>query len=191
MDPTSDANVIAGISLFVSVLTFFFYFKDRRREKFQLGHDYVKQLIEWHGETVEVLINLRGAVSKSNDGEKSPLLCKLSSQIEKGRFFFPNIDKMDDFGKEKPLAYQGYRNLTLDFLVYSYNLFSRKDASKYLKHAEVLQREFTSIVFQIVRPREHLEEIKQLTDKFYASDSIFEDYLDKDPTSIQFIHYNE
>jgi len=36
-----------------------------------------------------------------------------------------------------------------------------------------------------------LEEIKQLTDKFYASDSIFEDYLDKDPTSIQFIHYNE
>ena len=39
MDPTSDANVIAGISLFVSVLTFFFYFKDRRREKFQLGHE--------------------------------------------------------------------------------------------------------------------------------------------------------
>jgi hypothetical protein len=58
MDTASDANVIAGVSLFISLLTFYFYFKDRRRGRFQLVHEYVKQLIEWHGETVEILINL-------------------------------------------------------------------------------------------------------------------------------------
>ena len=191
MDSATGANIIAAISLLVSGSTFFFYFKDRRREKFQLVNDYVKQLIEWHSETVELLISLRNPANQVDSSIKSALLCKLSSQIEKGRFYFPNIDKNDEFGNDKPLAYQGYRNLTLDFLVSSYDLFSQKDPNRYLKHAEVLQREFTSIVFQVVRPREHLLEIKRLTDKFFTSDSIFEDYLNKDPDSIHFMHFDE
>jgi hypothetical protein len=188
MNSAAGANMIAAFSLLVSGVTFLFYFKDRRREKFQLVNNYLKQLLEWHGDTVQILISLRNSVSQTDSPDKSSLLCKLSGQIEKGRFFFPNIDKNDGFGNEKPVAYQGYRNLTLDFLVYSYNLFSKKNASHFIRHAEVLQREFTSIVYQVVRPKDNLQEIKRLTDKFYAYESIFEDYLEKDPNSIQFMH---
>lgn len=80
------------------------------------------------------------------------MLAKLSSLIESGRFYFPNIDRKDGFGKQKPIAYQGYRNVILDFLVYEYQLFEKDDYVQYLKHAESLQRLFTSYVFQYLEP---------------------------------------
>lgn len=181
------ANVFSLVSLGLAATSFYFYFRDRRREKYSIVSEYCRQLIEWHGMTVEVLIRLRSETIDGSDEKKTDLLMQLSAQIEKGRFYFPNVDKNDGFGKEKPIAYQGYRNLTLDFLVYSYNLFSRNDARVFLKHAEVLQREFTSIIFSVVRPKETLEEIKSLTDKFLAPDKIFEDYLQHDPHSVQFM----
>jgi hypothetical protein len=188
MDPAVGANIIAGFSLFVAGFTFYYFLKDHRREKFLLVNEYLKQLLEWHGETVEILIRLRDSVNHPDSPGKNELLTRLSAQIEKGRFFFPNIDKGDGFGKEKPAAYQGYRNLALEFLVITYDLFGKKKASDYVSHAETLQREFTSIVFQVVRPKENLQEIKRLTDKFYASESILEDYLEKDPNSIHFFY---
>jgi hypothetical protein len=190
MDMNSDylSVFISFASFVISIVAITFYFKDRKREKFALVNEYFKQLLEWHGETVEILISLRNSVSQDGMPERSVLMCKLSSQIEKGRFFFPNIDLKDDFGSEKPEAYQGYRNLAIDFLVYSYNLFSKKNPSHYLKHAENMQREFTSIVFQVVRPRKNLQEIKKLTNRFYMPSKIFEDYLEKNPDSIRFMH---
>ena len=180
--------LISFASFLISIAGFLYYFKDRKREKFILVNDYFKQLLEWHGDTVEILIKLRNLASQPEAPDRSELLCKLSSQIEKGRFFFPNIDLNDGFGKEKPEAYQGYRNLAIDFLVFSYNLFSKKNASHYLKHSEILQREFTSIVFLVVRPQDNLKEIKRLTNRFHVSERIFEDYLEKDPDSLRFMH---
>jgi hypothetical protein len=180
-------NVLSVVSLALAGSTFYYYFSDRKKEKYSIVNEYCKQLIAWHAETVELLIGLRNTTETGDNERKANLLTGLSAQIEKGRFYFPNIDKQDGFGNNKPIAYQGYRNLTLDFLVYSYNLFSKSDASKFLKHAEVLQREFTSIIFSVVRPKETLEEIKGLTDKFLAPDKIFEDYLKRDPNSIPFM----
>jgi hypothetical protein len=180
-------NVVSIVSLVLAGTTFYFYFRDRKREKYAIVSDYCKQLIEWHGDTVEILIGLRNVTKDEDKGKKKDLLTELSAQIEKGRFYFPNIERGDGFGNDKPIAYQGYRNLTLDFLVYSYNLFIKEDAGQFLKHAEVLQREFTSIIFSVVRPKEILEEIKGLTDKFLAPDKIFDDYLKHDPNSVQFM----
>jgi hypothetical protein len=181
-------NLIAGISLIVSAITICLYILDRKRVKFQILNEYTKQLLEWHGETVEILIKLRLNTELKKNYDKTELLAKLSSQIEKGRFFFPNINLKDHFGNEKQTAYQGYRNLTLDFLVYSFNLFSEESASDYIKHAEELQREFTSIVFEIVRPKENLEEIRKLTDKYFTKEHIFENYLEKKPEAVKFMH---
>jgi hypothetical protein len=178
-------NVLSVVSLAFAGTTFYFYFRDRKREKYSIASDYCRQLMEWHGETVEILIGLRNATQDKD--KKKDFLTKLSAQIEKGRFYFPNIDKGNRFGKDKPIAYQGYRNLTLDFLVYSYNLFDKDDAGQFLEHAAVFQREFTSIIFSVVRPKETLEEIKGLTDKFLAPDKIFDDYLKHAPNSIQFM----
>lgn len=180
-------NILSLLSILIAGITSYFYFRDRKKERYAIVSDYCKQLIEWHGRTVEILIELRVFTREGNRSKTKELLMNLSSQIEKGRFYFPNIDRYNGFGNDKPIAYRGYRNLTLDFLVYSYNLFNREDASNFLRHAEVLQREFTSIVFSVVRPKETLDEINQLTDKFLAIDKIFEDYLKQDPTSVQFM----
>jgi hypothetical protein len=190
MDFSSNffTNLIAGISLFVSSITIFLYFSDRKRVKFQILTEYTKQLLDWHGSTVEILIKLRLYSENKGDFNKTELLSNLSCQIEKGRFFFPNIILKDDFGSDKQIAYQGYRNLTLDFLVYSYNLFSQENASEYIKHAKELQREFTSIVFEILRPKENLDEIRKLTDKYFTKEHIFENYLEKKPEAVRFMH---
>ena len=192
MDFSSNffTNLIAGISLLVSAITIYLYFSDRRRVKFQILTEYTKQLLDWHGSTVEILIKLRLYTENKGDYDKTELLANLSCQIEKGRFFFPNINLKDNFGNEKQFAYQGYRNLALDFLVYSYNLFSEGNASEYIKHAEELQREFTSIVFEILRPKENLDEIRKLTDKYFTKEHIFENYLEKKPEAVRFMYRN-
>ncbi|QKZ13730.1 hypothetical protein [Spirosoma sp. KUDC1026] len=185
IDSSAIANFISGISLTVSTVTLYFFIRDRSKQKYAIANEYTKQLLEWHSMTVEVLIKLRSCSAEN----KEDLLSRLSTQIEKGRFYFPNINKDDGFGLEKPTAYQGYRNLTLDFLVYSYNLFNKKNCQDFHDHAVILQREFTSNIFQILRPKELLNEIKFLTDKFYASNEIFEDFLSKEANAQIFTHH--
>ncbi len=70
---------------------------------------------------IEILIYLQ--LNNVDHDLKMKKLSKLSSLIEQGRFYFPNIDRGDGFGKDKPSAYQGYRNIVLDTLVYLYQIF--------------------------------------------------------------------
>jgi hypothetical protein len=167
-------NIISFTSLIVAATTTYFYFRDRKKDKFLIITEYQKGLLEWYSKTIEILILLRCA-NMETEREKS--LAFLSSQIEIGRFFFPNITATNGFGSEKPLAYQGYRNLSLDFLVYSYNILKRQDYQNNHKELEVFQREFTSIVFNIINPKDYLKQIKKMTDKYFADEKIFEDYI--------------
>lgn len=120
-------------------------------KKYELTYQYYNDILQWHNETVEVLIYLR--LSEPDSESRTTNLTKLSKLIEQGRFYFPNVNKGDCFGNNKPFAYQGYRNVILDFLVYSYQLFIRSDYMHYVKHAEQLQRLFTSYVFQYLEPQ--------------------------------------
>jgi hypothetical protein len=95
----------------------------------------------------------------------------------------------NDFGHEKPTAYRGYRNLMLDFLVYSYRLYSRPNAASYIKHAEILEREFTSLLFEIINPKDFLIETKKTTKKTFTKDLVFEDFLNSNPEVLrEYIH---
>ena len=127
-----------------------FFLRDRRHARYAIENDYTKSLLDWHLQVVEIFLRLRLAGETSSNDLRSGELARLSALIEQGRFFFPNII-IDDFGNEKPPAYRGYRNLALDMLVASYNLFLGGDKTK-KNRAETLQRHFTSIVFEIVRP---------------------------------------
>jgi hypothetical protein len=150
--------------------------------------------MEWYSETIEVLFLLKFKTKKDVVDEKSftENLSKLSSLIERGRFFFPNIDKKNGFGNEKPTAYRGYRNLALDFLVASYNLFyDPQNRINNLDQAEQLSRHFTSIIFEVIRPKENLQLIKSMTDRYFVKEEIFEDFINKkDPSVIEFIWQN-
>lgn len=184
-------NLISLLSLTFTAIISLFYFRDRKHIKFQLSNDYSKQIMEWYSETIEILFLLRFKV-KSNDIDEvlfNEYLSKLSALIERGRFFFPNVDKNDGFGTEKPPAYKGYRNLALDFLVASYRLFNdTKRRQAKLDQAEQLSRYFTSIIFEIIRPKENLQQIRSLTDKYFMKEDIFEDFITKkDPSLIEYI----
>lgn len=168
------SNIVAIISLIVAVFTFVFYFRDRRREKFIVKSQYNKEILDWYSKTIETLVVLRCCELEQ---ARSKYLSILSSQIEIGRFYFPNIDKGDNFGKTKPIAYQGYRNLVLDFLVYSYGILKRENYKDSIEQLEVFQREYTSLVFNIIKPSKNIEDIKKITDKYFMEEKIFEDYL--------------
>jgi len=184
-------NAISAIALFISVIVGIFYFLDRKHAKFSIESEYVSRLLTWHGEVVEVLIRLKVTSNKHDSESRENDLCKLSSLIEQGRFFFPNIQANGEFGKEKPPAYRGYRNLALDLLVASYNLHHKPDASNHFQQSETLQRHFTSIVYDVVNPEKRLEEIRKITDKYFAQEKYFKDFLDKnDPSAIEFIWEN-
>lgn len=180
------SDFIAFFSFVIALITFTLYMRDRKREQFIVKSQFDRDIIEWYGKTTELLILLKCHDLLKEEREKC--LANLSSQIEIGRFYFPNINKNDNFGGNKPSAYQGYRNLVLDFLVYSYNILKRKDYKNNLDILDTFQREYTSIVFNTIKPNQNIQDIRKITNGYIIDEKIFEDYLkSKDPHSIRAI----
>lgn len=169
-------NILASLSLLLSLLLAFFYVRDRRHARFAIENDYANDLLRWHGEVVGVLQSLR--LADAEFAGRNVELARLSALIEQGRFFFPNIDRDDGFGDDKPPAYRGYRNLALDFLVAYYNIMSSGKSAGRDEQAEILQRHFTSVVFELVRPHQRLEMIRVMTDRYFVQENCFEDFID-------------
>ncbi len=180
------ANIIAGLSLLLSITLGLFYLRDRRHTKYLVENEYTNNLLQWHGEIVRTLARLRIPNNEKRSTQYREDIALLSALIEQGRFFFPNIDRADNYGQEKPPAYRGYRNLALDFLVASYNLFngSESDSSLALEQAQILQRHFTSVVFEIVRPKSRLETIRSLTNRYFVQEKSFKDFLEHHDSSV-------
>lgn len=170
--------VVASLSLALSVGLAVFYIRDRRHAKFSLENEYGNCLMAWHREAVDLLIHARLLDRDRASLEHRTDLARLSALIEQGRFYFPNIDKEDGLGCNNPPAYRGYRNLALDFLVASYNLLHEDATNESRRKLVLLQRHFTSIVFELVRPKRRLEKIRALTDRYFSTDQCFEDFLD-------------
>ena len=181
------------VSLLVSFVALIISVGNMRRDKYKIQRDYVERLISWHFQCVQNMIRLREIyknavrVEDQKPDDIIKLLSELSALIEQGRFFFPNINKGDGFGNQKQVAYQGYRNLALDMLVYTYNLFANKEPNKNLRHAERFQREFTSIVYEILKENKVTEKLHKMTDKFYIPQKTYEDYLKEDPQASRYI----
>lgn len=172
---------IAVISLSISVIALIYSFISNTK-KHELTYQYYNDILIWHNQVIEVLTSLK--LNDTNDELKKQMLVKLSSLIESGRFYFPNIDRKDGFGKQKPIAYQGYRNVILDFLVYEYQLFEKDDYKQYLKHAEILQRFFTSYVFQYLEPSKQKKKIHKNTNIKVHTEFTINEFLSKSPESI-------
>lgn len=155
------------------------------KTKYELTYQYYNDIMEWHSKTVGLLISLRSICDNNCLIEKKiGLLNELSTQIEVGRFYFPNIDKNDGFGIEKPSAYKGYRNIVLDFLVYSYQLFSREDFMNYKQHAEAFQRLFTASIYDRLNPRMHNERVVKNTLIKDNKEMSINDFIKESPESI-------
>lgn len=172
------SDVIAGLSLLLSLGLAFFYVRDRAHAKYTISNDYIRELLDWHNRVIDVLMRFRHIRRARDSLDFQQDLACLSSLIEQGRFYFPNLVQ-NNYGLDKPAAYRGYRNLSLDFLVEFYEIVNQPshDESDH-DLLVVLQRYFTSIVFQIVRPKDRLNKIKQLTDQYFVKDHSANDIIE-------------
>ncbi len=100
--------------------------KQRRLQTVELRRRIDHDSLEWGNEAVD-------AMGEAAELALSPYLTvqerrarrlniarRLSVLVDRGRFFFPNIDP-DDHGADKEDAYKGYRPPILDALIYAYH----------------------------------------------------------------------
>ena len=179
------SDYIALGALFFSIAAFVISIITSTK-KYELSGAYRQELLSWHNRTVETLITLKLRTQHGDNYDKVATLAKLSALIEQGRFYFPNVNKWDDFGSEKPPAYAGYRDISLEFLVYSYNIFQYKNAHQYIQHLEQLQRLFTSRVFSILEPRKYNSQIKKHTSVPMDAGMSLEDFLRADIENLDY-----
>ena len=172
---------VSIISLIVAVIALIYSFASNTK-KYELTYQYYNDVLSWHNQVVKVISDLR--INSKDELSKKSNLSKLSALIETGRFYFPNVDNNDGFGIEKPIAYQGYRNVVLDFLVFEYQILQKEDSYKYDKHTENLQRLFTSHVFQYLDPKKHNKKIKRNTDITMKRQITINDFLSESPDMI-------
>jgi len=171
-------DVIAGLSLLLSLTLAFYYVRDRAHARYNISNEYIRELLDWHNRVIDVLMRFRHFGRSTDVADLQRDLACLSALIEQGRFYFPNLIQ-NDYGATKPAAYRGYRNLALDFLVAFYDIVSRPSYDKSDGDSlAALQRYFTSIVFQIVRPKDRLDTIKQLTDQYFVKDHTVNDIIE-------------
>lgn len=173
--------LIAASTLVYSVIS--------NTKKYELTYQYYNDILQWHNMVIEILIYLQ--LNNVNHDLKMEKLSKLSSLIEQGRFYFPNIDRGDCFGKDKPSAYQGYRNIVLDSLVYLYQIFFKDDYMKYKEHIKRLQRLFTSLVFDYLEPSKQGKQVHKRTMLRRNNEITLEDILNSSPEYIFDLYDND
>lgn len=178
----SVATIIAAISAFVAAISVLVNIWNYRREKLsqkiaaaKWKKEYFADLLKWSDDSMLLLsesMHLCELDPQRMEGIKffesrHLLRVKLSAQIDRGRWFFPN-NVVRGVGEHKHKAYRGYRHEVLDGLVAAYRELSAldyKDASKNRERRsgiENAKRSFTSEIQKVLDPRSRDEEFSRL-----------------------------
>lgn len=182
MEALSFSNIVAALSLIVA--SFSVWYSVRTNTKvYELTVSYRNEILAWYSEVIDRMVLLRHFASFNDNQEvdKTRDLASLSALIEKGRFFYPNVDTGDGYGKDKPVAYRGYRSIPLEFLVYFYEIAKKKDAQKYLNHLYFLERQFTSYIFDNLDPVEHNKKSSKIVNIKYDNSTNIDSFLREEP----------
>ena len=182
MEVFSFSNIVAALSLLVAIFSVGYSVRTNTKI-YELTVNYRNEIISWYSQVIDKMVLLRHIVGLNNyDGiEKTRNLASLSALIERGRFFYPNVDTGDSYGKDKPIAYRGYRSIPLEFLVYFYEVVKKNDAATYLNHLYFLERHFTSYVFENLDPIEHNKKSCKIVNIKYDNKTNLESFLQEEP----------
>ena len=167
--------VIAALSALVGVWNFRQEQLNQKIAAAKWKKEYFADLLKWSDEAMLLLsesMHLCELNPKLMEGTKFfdlryTLRVKLSAQIDRGRWFFPNYAP-EESGQYKPEAYRGHRHTVLDGLVFAYRelcTLDYIDASKnqhQRKAIEKAKRLFTSEIQKILDPRSRDEEFRRL-----------------------------
>ncbi|MEQ8438760.1 MAG: hypothetical protein RIB65_14800 [Ilumatobacter fluminis] len=166
------ATLIALISLAVSIWS---AIRSHSQAERSARDSYLERMRDWADETVEIVVGLnrlcrQSCLEETFMGNRDQLRTRLSAQIEKGRWFFPNLLE-DRVGERKQAAYRGLRQPILDHLVDVYNCV---DSVDWLTRAECQpairksQRGFVSEVQLRLDPKQRDNTYQDLLDRYEA-----------------------
>ena len=190
----STENILALLGIVVTVVISTIgaiYAIITNTKKYELTENYRCELLSWYKSVVETMIKIIHYCESGEFyteqflNEKTKLLSRLSSLTEIGRFYFPNVIKDDNFGAEKPVAYQGYRHINLEFLLNFYFIASKEPNSKTIMLLWNLERQFTSFMFDMIKPRKRNKEYSKYLSIVIPQGQSIEDYIAENPQNIK------
>lgn len=182
MEVFSFSNIIAALSLLVAAYSVGYSVRTNTKI-YELTVNYKNEVIDWYSLVIDEMILLIHMVRTDDFDSSSKIrsLATLSSLIERGRFFYPNVHIGDNYGADKPIAYRGYRSIPLEFLVYFYEIAKKNNAGEYEKHLFFLERHFTSYIFENLDPISHNKQRSKIMKVKYDDTKNLDDFLEAEP----------
>jgi hypothetical protein len=169
--------ILAAGSAAISV---YYSHKATRHAERSAQHAYEDGMRVWAERTVDATGQLLELLSNEGgqadfDEKSGALLAVLRCQIDKGRWYFPNLHH-DKKGETKPLAFRGIRQKILNVLVDLFDAVKTVDwpnRAAVFQTVESLHREFVSEVQQRLDPstrdaayREYVAQYQNLNSQF-------------------------
>jgi len=187
-------SVIAVILSFTALaISLYSFRKTSMVKKFELSITVHDKILKWYNETMDTLSFLRfraHSITKYDikDIEHPFYLefvketAKLSVLIEKGRYFFPNIEQKNKAAENKLSTFRGKRQAILDVLVLYYNICEKSDIFTVDKEKGIdallkLQKLFTEWIMRVLNPKEYSEAIKKQTKQNPQLNKTFWDFI--------------
>ncbi len=179
----TTTDILAIISILISLFAAGYTWLTNTK-RYELTSVFRKELLDWYDKTLSIVVLLRISTDRKclSLERKCDLLSELSKQIEIGRFYFPNVNKDDSMGANKPFAYRGHRHVALEFLVFIYDIYNGDFAEANVKQAYELQRHFTSYIFSLLKPVDFNKQITKNTTLTFDTEKILSDYIQSNPS---------
>jgi hypothetical protein len=186
MDTATIVSIVsAAIAASSAAIAFSNYSREELNQKIQTAkwkREYFAEVVKWSDESILLLSEALHLCDldpqKCEKGEffdnRHVLRIKLSAQIDKGRWFFPNY-AIDEHGQQKEVAYRGYRPAVLNGLVFAYRAVTSLDYIDMTKNTDARmeiergKRLFTGEIQLVLDPRTRDEEFKKLIGRVDAA----------------------
>lgn len=176
------AACISAVSALVAVWNYRREQLNQRITAAKWKKEYFSDLLKWSDEAMLLLsesLHLCDLEPKRMEGNKffeaqHSLRVKLSAQIDRGRWFFPNY-AVEQHGTHKSEAFRGYRPAVLDGLVHAYRAVSSinyVEQSQNRQHRPAIEgakRLFATEIQKVLDPRSRDEEFKKLLTRVAAA----------------------
>ena len=152
--------LISLISIVIAISSVFFSIGLQR---FELKSIYRSELLNWYKETIEIIFELNYSANQIDNERNKNLLSRLSTNIELGRFFFPNVidEKNKKEEETKQIAFRGKRHLTLDCLIGIFEIYYNDKSESYKDEIRLLHKQFTSEIFYVLDPKKYQNLIRK------------------------------